>query len=219
MAVVQVVMEMSAEAALGIAAGTMVRHGGVIYHATGGIVEHLADAAVSTASKEMSVPVAQATESVFSNVVKHLKNPKVLFAIGLGAVLAGGVIYYVKDKSKKKNEQASAPEIPKCVLDYNDSMVDYLEAINNGNVSLNKLNCVIRNIDALRENKEISIDFAQEKSETLANYVYGYTRKLAEANNFELVDFEAMTSVSADSTLVYLRHCLEIQKKIFEKAA
>jgi len=219
MAVVQVVMEMSAEAALGIAAGTMVRHGGVIYNTTGGIVEHLADAAVSNIPKEMPVPVAQTSESVVSTIAKHLKNPKVLIAIGLGAVLVGGVIYYVTEKSKKKSKREIAHEAPKCVADYNDAVVAYLDAINSGNVSLDKIYCLIKSVETLRENKDITIDFAQDKSETLVNYVYDYTKKLAEANSFELIDLEKASSISADNTLNYLRLYLEIQKQIFEEAA
>jgi ribosomal 50S subunit-recycling heat shock protein len=218
MAPVQVVMEMSAEAVFGIATGTMVRHGGAVYHAKGGIFEHLKDAVVPTAAKEMPVPAAQASESIVSTVAKHLKNPKVIIVIGLGAVLLGGMIY-VKDKNKKKAKQEVALEKPKCVADYNDSVVAYLDAINSGNVSLDKINSVIKNVDTLKENKEITIEFAQDKSETLVNYVYDYTKKLAEANSYELIDFEKATSISADNTLTYLRHYLEIQKQIFEEAA
>ena len=73
MPIVQVAMEMSAEAALGIADGTMVRHGGVIYWATGGIVEHLTDATISKGVREMSVPAAKTSETALSTVAKHLK--------------------------------------------------------------------------------------------------------------------------------------------------
>lgn len=219
MAVVQVMMEMSAEAALGIAAGTMVRHGGVIYNVTGGIVEHLVDATVSTVANEMPVGVAKASESFFSTVTKHLKNPKVLVAIGLGAVVVGGAIYYIKDKHKGKNNQGDELEIQKCIADYNDSLIAYLEAIDNGNVSLEIINGVIKCVGYLSENKEITVDFAQDKSETLINFVFNYTEKLAEANLYELIDFEELTSISAENTLSYLSYCLEIQKDIFEKAA
>jgi hypothetical protein len=219
MAVVQVVMEMSKEAALGIAAGTMVRHGGVVYNATGGIVEHLADAVIKNTTKEAVAPAAKASTSVFSSVAKHLKDPKVLIAIGLGAVLVGGVIYYVRDKSKKNNKQESISEIPKCVVDYNDSVLAYLDAISIGSVSLDKIDCVIKSVNALRENKEVTIDFAKDKSETLINYIFDYTAKLAEANSFELVDFEKMPSTTAENTLTYLHRYLQIQKEIFEKAA
>lgn len=217
MPVMQVVMEMSEEAAFGIATGTKVRHGGAVYHATGGIFEHLVDAVVPTAAKEMPVPAAQASKSIVSIVTKHLKNPKVIIVIGIG-VLLGGIIY-AKGKNKKKAKQEVALEKPKCVADYNDSVVAYLDAINSGNVSLDKINCVIKNVDTLKENKEITIDFAQDKSETLVNYVYDYTKKLAEVNSYELIDFEKATSISADNTLTFLRHYLEIQKQIFEKVA
>ena len=219
MPIVQVAMEMSVEAALGIAAGTMIRHGGVVYNATGGIVEHLTDAAISTAAKEMPIPIAQASESIVSSVAKHLKNPKVLVAIGLGAVLVGGVIYYVIDKNKKKNKQEVVPELPKCVVDYNESVIAYLNSISNGDVSLDKIDCVIKCVDALQGNKDVTIDFAQENSETLVNYVHDYTEKLAEANSFELVDFKKSTAFSAEDTLDYFRNCLEIQREIFVKAA
>ncbi|MBY3618595.1 hypothetical protein HGO21_03450 [Acinetobacter sp. CUI P1] len=218
MPVIQVPLKMSEEAAFGIATGTKVRHGGTVYHSTGGIFEHLVDAVFSTAAKEMPVPAAQASESIFSTVTKQLKNPKVIIVTGLGSVLLGGMIY-VKDKNKKKAKQEVAFEKPKCVADYSDSVVAYLDAINSGNVSLDKINCVIKNVNTIKENKEITMDFAQDKSETLINYVYDYTKKLAEANSYELIDFEKVTSISADTTLTFLRHYLEIQKQIFEEAA
>lgn len=218
MAVKQVFMEMSEEAALGIAAGTMVRHGGAVYHKTGGIYQHLTDAVFSTAAKEKPVHEAQASESIVSTVAKHLKNPKVFIPIGFVAVVGIGAVGLF-GKKKKKAKQEVALEKPKCVADYNDSVVAYLDAINSGNVSLDKINCVIKNVDTLKESKEITIDFAHDKSETLVNFVYDYTKKLADANSYELIDFEKATSISADYTLTYLRHYLEIQKQIFEEAA
>ncbi len=209
MAVMQVVMKMSEKAALGIATGTMVRHGGVVYHKKGGIVEHLTDATVSTV----------ANESVISTVAKLLKSSKILIAIGLGAVLVGGMVYFVKDKKNKKNEQQTMPKMSKCIANYNDSVVAYLDAINRGNVNLDKINCVLTNITLLRESSEITIDFAQEKSEILVNHVYEYTKKLANANSVEHMKFEKPTSFSTDNTLLYLSHYLDIQKKIFEDAA
>ncbi len=134
-------------------------------------------------------------------------------------LLAGGVVCYVKGKNKKNTKNNVEIELHKCIAGYNDSVVAYLDAINNGNVSLDKINCVIRSIDTLRENKEITIDFAQEKSETLVNYVYDYTRKLAEANSFELIDLKKSNPCSVDNTLIDLRLFLETQKNIFEKAA
>ena len=38
----------------------------------------------------------------------------------------GGVIYYIEDKNKKKDNSEVVLEIPKCVADYNDSVVAYL---------------------------------------------------------------------------------------------
>lgn len=219
MAVVQVMMEMSAEAARGIAAGTMVRHGGVIYNTTGGIVEHLVDAVRPNDVKEAAASAAKASKSTFSNITKNLKNPTILITIGLGTIVVGGVIYYFTDKNKKKSEQDRLPEIPKYVVDYNDSVVAYLDAIRNGDVSLDRINCFIENIDALKANEKITFEFAKDNSETLVNYVYAYTKKLAEANAFEPVGLEEATSLSADNTLTYLRRYLEIQKQIFEEAA
>ncbi len=72
MEIIQVAMKMSDEAARGIADGTMVRHGGVVYRTTGGIVEHLDDVIVSTVAKEK--PVDQASGSIISSVANHLGN-------------------------------------------------------------------------------------------------------------------------------------------------
>lgn len=220
MAAIQVFMEISETAALGLEAGTMIRHGGVIYNAVGGgIVEHLKDVAPPSEVKEVAVSAAQSTKSAFTNITKNLKNPMVLIAIGLGAIAVGGVIYYVTDKNKKKDKQSLLPEVPKCVVDYNEAVISYLDAIRNGNVSLHNINAIIENIDIMKSDDNIKFDYSKENSETLLGYVYEYTEKLAKANSFEPVGLEKPNSYSADETLKYFRSCLEIQKQIFEEAA
>lgn len=217
--VVQVTMQMSADAALGIANGTMVRYGGVVYNVTGGIVEHLIDSILPEAENEVSAVAAKASNSIRFTLVKHISNPKALITIGVGTVILSGIgiVFYIKSKNKSNSTDNS--QTPKCIADYNDSVVAYLDAIDNGNVSLDNIKSVIKSIDKLNESNDITIGFAHEKSETLINFVYDYTKKLAEVNSFELINFEKSTSISAYDTLGSLRQYLEIQTQIFEEVA
>ena len=217
MAVIQVPMEISADAFAGLLDGTLKRHGGVIYKSTGGVFEHLKDTVINKISEEV---IEQGSETFVSNITKHLKNPKIIVAIGLGAVMVGGVTYYFTKKNKKDKENITV-DVPECVMDYNASLCAYLETISNGTLKLDTIDCVIENIENIKEcysNNEIDINFTEEKSKTLLNFVYDYTNKLAEANSFETNKVEKPVFISGEDTLDCLRVNLEIQKQIFEKA-
>jgi len=230
--IIQVALKMSDKALIGLLSGTMERHGGVIREAkSGAIVEHLIEVALPTVEEitpnildkaksavaELFATRGKAVAVVLAGV--GAKKFMIIGAIGLGvAVITGGVYTYLKFRSKKKKIMAQEA-MEKCVADYNDSMREYLERIQVGNVNLDSIGCTIEKIDALRENKEIAISFDPDLSEALVNHIFDYTDKFAEANSHELIDFRKLGPTSSDETLIYLRRCLEIQKGIFMKAA
>ncbi|MGB7606725.1 MAG: hypothetical protein WBL93_14740 [Lutisporaceae bacterium] len=205
MAVIQTSFEISEEAVAGLLSGDLIRHGGVVYLATGGIFEHLKDISLPEVSKAKGV------------------NYKYL-AIGLGVVVvvtavAVGTIQFIKSK---RNKESVIPEIPKCIDDYNFSLCKYLEAVRNGNLDLDIINRLIADLDFIRKNydsNKIIIEFSVEQLQTLLNLIFDYTKNLAEANTFEFGEKKELEFVSADSTIIYLRRYMEIQKQIFESVA
>lgn len=206
MAVIQPLFEISNEAIAGILVGELIRHGGVVYYATGGIFEHL---------KDVSLPEMPKAKGL---------NYKYL-AIGLGVVVvvtaaAVGTIRLIK--SKKANNKNVGTETPKCVEDYNASLCAYLEAVRNGKLNINTIDRLISDLDYIKENYDcgkIKIEFSIEQLDTLINLIFDYTRKLAEANLVELSDIKEPVIASGDSTIIDLRYYLDFQKQIFEKVA
>lgn len=205
MPVIQPVFEISDKAMAGLLNDELIRHGGVIYHKTGGIFEHLKDVSAP------EIPKAK----VLSN--KYL-------AIGLGVVLvtasAVGVIkLYNSNKARKKNVGS---ETHKCVEGYNDSLCAYLEAVHKGKLDVNTINRLVSDLDYLKENYnsgKLNIEFSVEQLDTLINLVFDYTRKLAEANSVDMSDVKEPVTASVDSTIIDFRRYLEVQKQIFEKVS
>ncbi|EHQ91690.1 hypothetical protein [Desulfosporosinus youngiae] len=210
MAIIQPAFEISEQAMAGLLSGDLVRHGGVIYNATGGIFEHL---------KDVSLPETESGALV--KAVKILKKPQTIL-IGLGAVAVGvGIALYAHSKSKqKRSEHGTEIQAPKWVETYNASLCAYLDAIRNGNMSIDIIARLMAELDEMKINSDsrnVTIQFSIEQFDTLVNLVFDYTRKLAEANS---VEFNiSREPVSSENAIVDLQCYLEIQKQIFENAA
>lgn len=118
------------------------------------------------------------------------------------------MIYYIKDKNKKKDKQGVTLEIPKCVVDYNDSVIAYLDAINSGNVSLDKVNCVIKNVDTLRENKEITF---RQLAKTLQRTKAAKKAEMdVKKNGYACYPFFTVTNVNTVVTCIMIVRILPV---------
>jgi hypothetical protein len=209
MAIQQVVFEIPTNIMERLLTGEYNRFGGIVRDSAGHIIEHL---------KEVPIP-EKIRQSGISSVTKVLKNPKVIIVLGLGVVVAGGIAYVMKARDKK---QSTVLEMQKCIENYNASFCAYLEAVRRGSLDVNIINSLISDLDDIKENNDggkINIDFSTEQLEILANLVFDYTRKLAEANSVELDELKEPMSISADTTILDLRHYLQVQKQIFERVA
>jgi hypothetical protein len=167
--------------------------------------------------KEVPLPVKNHVVDM-GRIAEGLKNPKAIIAIGLGAVVVGGIEIWAAGKKK----QNTKPEMPKCVENCNASLSAYLEAARNGKLDADIVNRLISDLDAVKENSDsgkIAIDFSIEQLDTLVKLVMDYTRKLAEANSVELSELQEPAPDSEDNLIIDLRRYLEAQKQIFNRAA
>lgn len=115
-------------------------------------------------------------------------------------------------RKNRKSKQITAPDMSKCVEDYNSSLCAYLEAVRNGKLDIDTITCLMSNLDDIKENYDsgkITIDFSTEQLDTLVNLVFDYTRKLAEANSVEINELKKPVSASADNTIIDLRRYLK----------
>jgi len=121
-----------------------------------------------------------------------------------------------------KNKKSAVPKMPKCVVDFNNSLCVYLEAVRNGNLDMDTITGLMSDLDEVKENYDsgkINIDFSTGQLNTLINLIFNYTRELAEANFVELNGLEEPISAHKDNTIVNLQYYLEFQKQIFEKVS
>lgn len=162
--------------------------------------------------KESSAP--QANSSTGENTVVQFAKKNKYFIIGtVIAAIAAGVIYVVVKNKKNKEEQ-----IPKCVVDFNESFAEYVDLIKIGAVSERKIDKVMIALEEIKRNQEketITITFSVENISLLLGMVRDYTMKFAEANSFEIQEEDIKEYDEIDG----LQHYLKIQKQIFEKCA
>ena len=210
MPVIQVPMEISETTYAGLLAGVYERTGGVVRN-HGKIVEHLKDALISEQDYG-------AGELRIAEVLK--KNKYIAIGLGVVTVVVGGILFYAI--KSRKNKKSAKIKMPKCVVDFNNSLFAYLEAVREGNLDMDAITGLISDLDEIKKNQDsgnINIDFSTEQLNTLINLIFDYTRKLAEANSVKLSGLEQPVSVSADNIIVNLQHYLKVQKQIFEKVA
>lgn len=212
MPVIQVAYEIPEATYAGLLTGQLKRFGSVVRDHRG-IIGHLDEVPISE----------QDYGSSRLPIVKVLKNHKNI-AIGIGVVtvvaVAGGLVLGAMKSSK--NKKNAEPKMPKCVVDFNNSLCVYLEAVRNGNLDIETIRGLISDLGDVKENYysgKINIDFSTGQLNTLMDLIFNYTRKLAEANSVEFNGLEEPISASADNTIVNLQHYLEVQKQIFEKVS
>ena len=204
MAVIQPTLEISEKALSGLSNGDYFRRGGVIYNKTGGIVEHAKDILVPK-QKQISNTVTM------TNVI-----------IGLGTLIAvTGVTFYTVQKHKRKQANKTETETPKCIKDYNASLLEYLNAIRNRELTTDIIDRLVYCLDQLKQNNSanvISIDFSLEQLSLLQSVVFDYTQKLAEVNSYTLNDPPKNSDRFIEGNIVNLQHWLMKQRDILGHA-
>lgn len=204
MAVTQIAFDIPQAIQEGIDAGELLRFGGVVRDRAGHIVKHLKE-----------VPIPETDSSAGENAIVEFAKKNKYFIIGtaIASAIAAGIIYVVVKNKKNKGEK-----IPKCVVDFNESFMEYVDAIKKGAVSEEKIDKVIMALEEIKENQDkenITITFSVENISILLGMVRDYTIKFAEANAFEIQEEDT----NSYDELEGLQRYLKIQKQIFKKCA
>ena len=200
MSVIQVAFDIPPAIQKGIDEGTLIRYGGVVRDTLGHVVKHLDE-----------VPVSKKKNSV-NKIIEFAKKNK-NFLIGTVIVTAIAGITYVVVKNKKNEEV----KIPKCVADFNESFMRYIDAIKNGTVDEAKIDDVMKSLDEIKKNQKkgnIDITFSIENAKLLLDMVRSYTIRFAEANSYEIAE-----SLEKQNEINSLQQYLKIQKQVFKKCA
>ena len=201
--IVQIAFLIPSEIQQGIDAGILFRCGGVVRDAAGHIVAHL---------KEAPVKEIEEGASKLLNLVK--KNKFIVGTVIVAATTATvGIVYLVV---KGKNRQKV--KIPEYVVDFNDSLVSYLDSIRSGSLSEDKIDKVISTLEAITKTQEegiINIELSPENTSMLIDMIRDYTVQFANANSYN-GQVEAPANVGELSSL---RHYLNVQKQVFMKCA
>ena len=108
---------------------------------------------------------------------------------------------------------------PKILTEFRSALKTYIDAIRNGNMDLDKINTLMKALEALKQHKDyekICIQLTAEDLEVLVGRIYEYTIKLAQDNSVELSDEELRLNNGA---IINLQSYLKAQKRIFEAVA
>ncbi|CZR08670.1 hypothetical protein SAMN04488048_12528 [Trichococcus flocculiformis] len=208
MAIVQDAYDLTDDISTKILTGEYRRIGSVIRYATGPnkgrIVKHL---------EPVHMEVAQQAQSLGAKAIQFAKNNKkalVIAGINTGIVAAGVGIYY-----KIKNHD------PEVVTKFRASLMNYINGIRRGDLSLDSINDLMICLENLKKHKDyekISIQLSTEELGILVNRIFEYTEKLAKDNSIVLTEDELNVQIS-DGTILNLQRYLKAQKRIFEIAA
>lgn len=163
--------------------------------------------------KPVSVSAAEHVKSFGKIALQFAKNnQKALIIVGGGVVAAAagaGIISIVKTNESK------------VVTDFRALLRAYLNAVKEGNLSLEEINNLMTSLEELKMHKDyekISINLSVEELSDLVNRLYEYTLKLAQDNSIELTAEESGIQAS-DNAILNLQRYLNTQKRIFGVAA
>ena len=198
----------------GIKSGSLIRYGGVVRDTAGHIVTHLKEVPIQRQTSIAGKVVLDAQEGVNTGgkVLEFAKYNKYLL-IGAFVVTAivGGVTYITVQNNKKKVKVA----VPQCIVEFNNALMTYVEAIMTGNLTEQVIDKVLIALETIRENQDKSLidgNFSYENAEILLGMIKNYTNILAETNEFEMpkdIDIK-------NDKIIDLQAYLSIQKQVFK---
>ena len=186
----------------GLMTGKYIRQGSVIRNQQGEFVKFL---------KEVSN-----NDDIPNTAISSYKLKNSLIGIGVivgVSTLALGV-YTAYQKYRKKKQDKNQQNV--ISNGFNTSLNNYINAIKEGNLSLDLLEDFIWNINFIKknsENKEIEITISIQQLEELVNLIYSYTIKLAEINNIDYTSIKKNRQNSLSNIIYYL----DFQKEIFKR--
>lgn len=210
MEIVQDVYDIPADIVTKLATGEYRRIGSVIRYAVGPnkgqIVKHLKPVDLEKTEQVQGIGVKAL------QFVKQHKKETIITATGAVAISIGVWVF-----NKIKNKES------KVVTEFRATLKVYIEAIRKGNIDLDKINDLTEALERLKKHKDyekINIQLTTDELEVLVNRIYEYTVKLANDNQFELVQEELHVSNEKNTdVIINLQTYLKTQKRIFEASA
>lgn len=206
MAIAQDTFYIPDDIATGLATGLYRRIGSVVRYAVGPnkgqIVKHLQPIDLKATEQ------AQGLGAKALQFVQHHKKE-----VGIVAVCATVIGASIWGYNKWKNHE------PKVLTEFRATLKTYIDAIRNGCMDIDKINDLMKALEALKKHKDyekISIQLSAEDLEVLVGRIYDYTIKLAADNAVELSDDELNLNNGA---IINLQSYLKAQKRIFEVVA
>lgn len=194
MAVVQVPLEVPAVIEAGLKTGKYIRVGGIIRDAKSKkIVKHLKDAP--------GLEQAHHAKNVAFEFIKDHKGGFIIGGLIITATATGAV--YVYNKIKYKEFEMPEP------------LKDYLDAANKGKMSEKEIIDLLNYLEGMDEEKlKDRVSLSNKEVKDMIKHIYAYTRKLAEANEY---NEKIKRMKRKDDLAKVLYNCLLTQKKIYDK--
>ncbi|MGT2784518.1 hypothetical protein [Streptococcus merionis] len=218
MPIIQVPMDITEAAFAGLCSGDLVRHGGVIYKATGGVFEHLKDAnKISQAEKVVSNIATKSSFSVDDLINYVSKNKgKTSLIVGSAIVISGVAFYGIRKLIKNRDKTATIEVAPD--TKFNDSLTKYITATKTGTLSVPVI-VELKNqlIKILESDESDVVVINMNQLQALIRYIKKYTEDLAVVNDYEI--FEEQKSKMTDDNIINLTKYLTIQEDIFKAAS
>jgi uncharacterized membrane-anchored protein YhcB (DUF1043 family) len=234
MQVIQPFFDISDAAAAGLAAGTLVRTGGVIRDAaTKQIFEHLKDAAPNnaTSSSQAVINTAKTANVAKASTSVAIKESTSLslgrkFAVGtlivVGVVAIGYGSYRLFTYLKKRSDEKRQKELIKQnneVIAYNPELTEYFNHMQTQSMTLSSIKKVVDFFEKYSDS-DLSIEITYEEMMVIRNLIVRYTIKLCEANHISLegkqLSFEAKPQ-NKDDLLREILYATQVQEKIFNQ--
>ena len=208
----QVAFDIPKEIALGLASGEYVQYGGVVRDAAGHIVKHLEPADVSNDVNKAIQVAAQAIQ-----LAKENKKTAIGVLAVAGVAAAGGAVYAgVTHLQHKKEERARKTAMD----DFNASFSEYLKALGNSELTVEKIDELENAISALSgSEKGCTIEIESEQFKTLVKSVRDYTERLSKANSAKSSNVVFKLFEKKPNDISGLKECLATQREILTQAA
>lgn len=145
------------------------------------------------------------------DIVRNHK--KELIIVG-GLVIVGGVVVGTVSYFTQKEKRLAKKQFGK-------SLQVYLNAAQNGELTVDVLDSLISDLEALSKfykGEEIPLNISTKNLTALLNSIYDYTQQFAQANNINVYDIRAPRRFKKN-TILDMKQYLTVQKEILTKAA
>lgn len=165
------------------------------------IIKHIP--AVTDAAKE-------GASKAIDFIREHKKGTVAIGGILIIGSATIGMMGYITSKNKRKLE-----------ANFAEALQVYLDAAQNGSLSIEIIDTLIISIDAIVKNnssENVTLNISASQFSELINCLFNFTKRLAEANNIssEIINRPKVFKKKGYSDLQYY---LNVQKDIFEKVA